>query len=314
MGVTLPTLLAGPAGVSHPFHPTGEPGSVRAVKVYLSSDMEGTAGIVDWAQCVGPGAAYEHGRRLLLAEVNAAIDGALAAGAETVLVNDSHSSMQNLPPDELHGRAEYLSGRHKPFYMMQGLDSSFAAVLFVSYHASVGTAGVLSHTYNPAAIAGVRLNGTVAGESGINALVAAGHRVPIALITGDQYVGPEAEPFCPGIEAVPVKHAVGRTAARNLHPDTACERIRAGAERAVRRVSAGQFGPPRIDLPARLEVDFRTGELADMATWLTGPSGPSGSVTRTGTCTATFTDDDPLRLYQRFVAAIHLTRAVAEVR
>lgn len=278
------------------------------MKVYLSSDMEGTAGIVDWAQCVGPGAAYEHGRRLLLAEVNAAIDGALAAGAEAILVNDSHSAMQNLPPDELRGRAEYLAGRHKPLYMTQGLDASFGAVLFVSYHASAGTAGVLSHTYNPAAIARVRLNGTVAGESGINALVAAGHGVPVALVTGDQHVGPEAEPFCPGIEVVQVKHAVGRSAARSLHPDEACARIRAGTERALRRVSAGQITPPRIDLPARLEVDFRTEELADMATWL------GESVSRTGPCTATFTDDDPIRLYQRFVAAVYLTRTVAEVR
>ena len=278
------------------------------MKVYISSDMEGTAGIVDWQQCVGPGAAYERGQRLLLAEVNAAIDGAVAAGAESVLVNDSHSSMQNLPPDELHGDAEYLSGRHKPFYMMQGLDSSFDAALFVSYHASAGTAGVLSHTYNPAAIAQVRLNGVVVGESGINALVAAGHGVPVALITGDQYVGPEIEPFCPGIEVVQVKRAVGRTAAHSLHPHEACARILAGAERALHQVSAGQIASPGIDLPARLEVDFRTEEMADMATWL------DGRVTRHGTRTATFTDDDPLRLYQTFVAAVYLTRTVADVR
>jgi D-amino peptidase len=278
------------------------------VKVYVSSDMEGTAGIVDWQQCVGPGAEYEYGRRLLLAEVNAAIDGALAAGATEVLVNDSHSTMQNLPADRLHGRAGYLSGRHKPLYMMQGLDGSFAAALFVSYHASVGTAGVLSHTYNPAAVARVRLNGTVAGESGINALVAQAYGVPVALVTGDQYVGPEAAPFCPGIEVVEVKRAVGRTAALSLHPDEACDRIRAGAERALRRVAAGEITAPRIDLPARLEVEFRTAEMAEMATWL-GPR-----VERTDERTATFTDDDPLRLYRSLVAAIHLTRGVAEVR
>lgn len=270
--------------------------------------MEGTAGIVDWQQCIGPGTEYEHGRQLLLAEVNAAIEGALAAGATEVLVNDSHSSMQNLPPDRLHGRAQYLSGRHKPYYMMQGLDASFTAALFVSYHASAGTAGVLSHTYNPAAVAQVRLNGTVAGESGINALVAQAHGVPVALVTGDQYVGPEAAPFCPGVEVVEVKRAVGRTAALSLHPDEACTRIRAGAERALRRVAAGEITAPRIDLPARLEVDFRTEEMADLATWL------GERIERTGPCTATFVDDDPARLYQTFVAAISLTRGVAEVR
>lgn len=278
------------------------------MKVFLSVDMEGTAGIVDWQQCSGAGPEYEHGRRLMLAEVNSAIDGALAAGADQLLVNDSHWTMQNLPPEELHGRAEYLSGPQKPLYMMQGLDASFGAVLFVGYHASVGTAGVLSHTYNPGAITQVRLNGTMVGESGINALVAAAHRVPIALITGDQYVGPEIEPFCPGIEVAQVKHAIGRTAARSVHPDEACARIRAGAERAVRRASAGQVDPPRIDVPASLEVDFRSEEMADMATWM------GRETTRTGMRTATLLDADPLRLFQRFVAVVYLTRGVAGIR
>jgi D-aminopeptidase len=87
------------------------------MKVFLSTDMEGTAGVVDWSQCRGPSQEYEYYRGQLQAEVNAAIDGALAAGATEFLVNDSHSTMQNLRPDELHGRASYLSGRHKPLYM-----------------------------------------------------------------------------------------------------------------------------------------------------------------------------------------------------
>ena len=103
---------------------------------------------------------YEYYRRLLQAEVNAAIDGAQLAGATSFLVNDSHSSMQNLLPDQLHGRAAYLSGRHKPLYMMQGLDASFHGCFFVSYHGSKSAEpSALSHTYNPRAIAEVVLNG-----------------------------------------------------------------------------------------------------------------------------------------------------------
>src|SRR6266550_5520460 len=79
-----------------------------AMKVFLSFDMEGVAGIVDWDQCVGPGADYQMGCRLTLGEVNAAIDGALEGGADEILVNDSHWKMENLPPDELHGNATYL--------------------------------------------------------------------------------------------------------------------------------------------------------------------------------------------------------------
>src|SRR3954452_17042549 len=110
--------------------------------------MEGTAGVVDWTQCIGPSAEYEHYRRRLQAGVVAAIDGARSAGAIEVLVNDSHSTMQNLRPDELPPGTRYLSGRHKPLYMMQGLDRYYAAVLFVSYHGSMASeASTLSHTY-----------------------------------------------------------------------------------------------------------------------------------------------------------------------
>src|ERR1700759_187912 len=135
---------------------TPQPEETR-LKVFLSSDMEGTAGVVDWDQCIGDGPEAAAGRRLLLAEVNAAIEGALAAGATEVVVNDSHSTMRNLPPAELAGQASYIAGSHKPPYMMQGLDGTFDAVLFVSYHGSVGAPAGLSHTYNPRAVVEARL-------------------------------------------------------------------------------------------------------------------------------------------------------------
>lgn len=272
------------------------------MRIYLSSDMEGTAGIVDWAQCVGPGAQYDEGRELLLAEVNAAIEGAIAGGATEIVVNDSHSTMHNLPPARLAGNAEYISGPAKPLYMMEGLDESFAAALFVSYHASAGTKGVLSHTYNPAAISRVRLNGNVAGESGLNALVAQKYGIPIVLITGDQFVGPELEPFCPGVEAVQVKRSISRTAAASLHPDNARAAIRAGAERALRRIA--EIGPPRIELPATLEIEFRTEDMADAV----------DGFDRAGDRTVRTTDDDPLRLFRTFLKANAATRPLAQVR
>lgn len=275
------------------------------MKVYLCSDMEGTAGIVDWEQCVGPGPEYEIGRRLLLDEVNAAIDGALDAGATEVLVNDSHSVMRNLPPASLHGRACYLSGRHKPLYMMEGLDETFDAVFLVSYHGSAGTSSVLSHTYNPAAVAGVRLNGTVTGEAGINALVALRHRVPVVLVTGDDVTAREAEPFLPGAQCVVVKESVSRHAARSLHPQEAGRRIREGAHAALSRLD--EIPLPSIELPARLEVDWLTADMAQLATELPG-------VARTGERTVAMTGDDPLRLYRTFVVAVALTRSLVEGR
>ena len=151
------------------------------MKVFISSDIEGTAGIVHWEQVLN-GPEYEGGRTLLENEVNAAIDGAGDAGATSFLVNDAHYLMQNLRPERLHGQASLISGKHKPLYMMEGLDASFDAAFLVSYHGSISAqTAVLSHTYNPGVFYHVELNGHVVGESGINALVARHYGVPIAL-------------------------------------------------------------------------------------------------------------------------------------
>ena len=262
--------------------------------------MEGVAGIVDWSQCMAPGQPYEEGRALLLAEVNAAIDGALAGGATEIVCNDSHGTMNNLHPADLHGRAAYIAGRHKPGYMMEGLDASFDAVFFVGYHGSIsGEASVLSHTYNPSIIARARLNGVECGESGINALVALGHGVPVALITGDQVTADEGAPFLTGAEPVIVKGSITRFAAAQVHPEEAREMIYAGAEAAVRRL--GSVPLPGIDLPARLDIDMQTADMASVASWVKG-------VERSGTRSVRIAGDDPLEVYRSFVAVTYITR------
>lgn len=274
------------------------------MKVFLSTDMEGTTGVVDWGQCRGPSQEYEYYRGLLQAEVNAAIDGALAAGATELVVNDSHSTMQNLRPDELHGRASYLSGRHKPLYMMEGLDDSFDAALFVSYHGSASaTSSVLHHTYNPRAIAEVRLNGVIAGEAGVNALVALAHGVPVVLISGDRVTIDEAQPFCPDVEAVVVKESVSHNAALSLHPETARELIREGAQRALERL--GDFRLPSITRPAELTVRFHNRALAELACALRGVEQQDDTV-------IAMRNDDALQLFRTFIAAVMLSRGVSE--
>lgn len=276
------------------------------MKIFVSSDMEGTAGVVDWSQCRPGQPEYAYYRTLLQEEVNAAIEGAMAGGATGFLVNDSHSTMANLRPDALAGRARYLSGRHKPMYMMQGLDASFDGVFFVSYHGSMsGPRAALSHTYNPLAIAEVRLGGVLAGESGVNALVALGHGVPVLLVTGDATTAAEAEPFCPGAVSAVVKSSVSRFAADSLHPQEAREVIRDAARRAVESLRDAAL--PRIELPATLSVRMRNPDLAEMATWVGGVEpDPADPVT------VTITDSDPIRLYRTFVTVVLLTRGIAE--
>ncbi|MBN9608261.1 MAG: peptidase M55 [Actinobacteria bacterium 69-20] len=273
------------------------------MKVFISSDMEGTAGVADWSQCLAGAGDYEYYRGLLQAEVNAAIEGAVSAGANEFLVNDSHSKMINLRPDTLAGDARYLSGRHKPLYMMQGLDASFDAIFFISYHGSMSARSPLSHTYNPRAIAEVTLNDVIVGESGINALVALGHGVPIVLITGDDVTVEEAARVSPGIHGAAVKTAVTRFAADSLHPVKACELIRDQAAAAISSIAAA--APPAIELPATLRVTFRDASLADMATWIVGVERGPGT-------TVVMTDTDPIALFQRFICTVVLTRDIAE--
>jgi D-amino peptidase len=272
------------------------------VKVFLSTDMEGTAGIVDWQQCVGDGPEAAAGRRLLLAEVNAAIEGALAAGATEIVVNDSHGAMRNLPPGELAGQASYISGSHKPLYMMQGLDASFDAALFVSYHGSVGAAAGLSHTYNLRAVTEARLDGVVTGEAGINALVAAHYGVPVVLVTGDRCACEETAALIPGVRQAAVKEHVSRLAARSLHPDLACALIRQQAQDAV--AAAPSAGPPPLE-PGVLEVSVRTADIAEAASWVRG-------VEQAGPRLLRIHGPDQLATYRSFCAAILLTRSVAE--
>lgn len=274
------------------------------MKIYLSSDMEGTAGVVDWTQCIAPAPEYEYYRGLLQAEVNAAIDGAVSAGATQFLVNDSHSFMQNLRPDQLHAGARYLSGRHKPMYMMEGLDPSYDAVFFISYHGSMASeASTLSHTYNPRAIARVLLNDIEVGESGINALVALGHGVPIVLITGDDTTAEEAQRVCPRIHSAVVKRSLTRFAADSLHPTMACELIHDAAKAAVANLGLARV--PQIELPASLEVLFHNGDFAEMATRIAG-------VRKLDARTVTLSDDDPISLYRTFITIVLLTRAIVE--
>lgn len=268
-------------------------------RVYISCDMEGVAGIVDWQQ-VSPGGDYALGRELMLEEVNAAIDGALAAGASEVLVNDSHGAMQNLAPHRLHGGADYLSGRNKPDYMMEGLDPSFGAVFYIGYHGAIdGAPSVLSHTYNPTVVRGAWLGDIPVGEGGINALVAAHHRVPVALVSGDQHATSQSLELLGSPERVQVKTSVTRFAARSLHPERARRLIRVAAEASIRRLDS--MRPPQLPSPPVLRVRLSEPDMVAEATMVRGVDAGGGLDIVIGGV-------DPLQTFRRFVAVLHITR------
>ena len=274
------------------------------MKLFLSTDIEGTSGIVAWEQIIEGNAEYEQGRRLLTNEVNAVISGALEAGSTEFVVNDSHHYMRNLHPQDLLGEATLITGKHKPLYMMEGLDASFDGVCFVSYHGSIGAErAVLSHTYNPGAIWEVRLNGDIVGESAINALVAAHYNVPIIFVSGDEVTVQEARNIAPNAEKVVVKQSLGRFAAAHIHPTIACELLRRGASRAVSNIK--NMRPPVFQRPVSLEVTFLVADMAGMALWVRG-------VERVGPRTIVISSEDLLDLYRMFVTVVILTRSLVD--
>jgi D-amino peptidase len=274
------------------------------VKIFISSDMEGTAGVVDWDHVTASGPLYPYYCELLTNEVNAAIEGAIRAGADEFLVNDSHSKMANLKPSELAGSARYLSGRVKPMYMMQGLDETFDAVFFISYHGSMSSHGsTLSHTYFPTAFAQVSINGVIAGEAGINTLVAKAYGVPVVLITGDDVTAREIAPFSPSARAAVVKNSISRFAADSMHPSAACELINELAFQAVSSLATAE--QVAIATPTTMSIDFRTSDYADLASRV-------ADVTREDTLRCSITLESPLELYRTFITVVLLCRGLTE--
>lgn len=270
------------------------------MRVYISVDMEGVAGVVheDQTDPIDPRHAGEYNRfrRLMTNEANAAIAGAVDAGATAVLVNDSHWLMRNLIAEELNPAAELLSGGPKRLSMVEGIDGGFDAAMFIGYHARAGTRNAtIDHTYT-SRVYEARLNGQPVGELALNAAVAGVHGVPVVLVSGDQALAAEARALLgDGIETVVVKDAVGQFAARSLAPSVACERIRAGAASSLRRKHA----PFRLSAPIRLEVDFALTHMADMAELV------PGSI-RTAGRTVAYGSDDYREVFRAWRAMYNL--------
>jgi D-amino peptidase len=235
------------------------------VKVYVSVDMEGCAGIVHREQTDPKGFDYELGRSAMADEANAAIQGAFDAGASEVVVSDSHggNGMRNMRLRDLDPRAQVVTGSPRPLGQLEGLDEGFDALLMVGYHTRHGRAGVLSHTTNGQAIANLSVGGRVVGEIGLNALVAASLGVPTVLVTGDDLTTAEASRHCPEAELVTVKWAIGRYAARCLHPSVASAAIRRGAAAGIGRAARMAVTPPPT--PVEVRVQFKESGSAESA-------------------------------------------------
>jgi len=248
-------------------------GAQRPLKVYISADMEGIAGIVSMEQ-TGPGYDYDWARHLMTAEVNAAVGAAFDAGATEVMVNDAHGSHTNIRADELDPRATLVTGTPTPRGMMEGIDSTFGAVMFIGYHARAGTtAAIIDHTYT-LTILDVTLNGTHVGEYGLAAALAGYYGVPVVFMSGDHAATEQVRSYIPGVETVSVKDAIGRFAAHTMNPQAARTAIAAGVRTALAR--RAQIQPVRLTAPITMEVELTSSGYADNVAMVPGTrrSGP----------------------------------------
>lgn len=251
------------------FLATASVAAQRPVKVLISVDMEGITGVVT-ADQIGPtGFEYARAREWMTAEAVAAVEAAKEAGATEVVVVDAHGNGQNLLIERFPNDVRIIRSWPRPLSMMEGIDSSFAAAIFIGYHsATTNPRGVRAHTISSATFAAVTINGAPMAESGINALIAGHFGVPVVMISGDDAAVAEAQQTVSGIEGAVVKRAISFHSANTLTPAAGQalirERVRAGmAKRASIR-------PVVMRGPLRLDITFKNYTPAEVATYLPG--------------------------------------------
>ena len=272
------------------------------MKIYVSADMEGTAGVCSWAQ-VDPANVHEYPvyRRYMTREVAAAIEGARSAGAAEFLVNDSHWDMRNLLWDELPPDVRMISGARKPLSMAQGAEQRFDAAFFTGYHAKIGAAdAVLSHTYSDSTLYDVRVNGMPCTEALLNAALLGEYGTPVVLVTGDRTTIETVRASLPWITGVVVKDAIGYYSANTLTPSAACDAIRAGARDALAALPRAK--PFTFDAPVELVIETVKTEQADFMELLP-------RVERIGARTIRFCADDYFTVFRAFLAAMRIGNA-----
>lgn len=232
-------------------------------RIFILTDMEGVGGVNSWDEQTTPGQRrFEESRRLLAAEVNAAVEGALAAGASEVVIWDGHDGSRSLSVDDIPPRARLIQGKPTPadFYMGDG---RFDGLMFVGQHAKAGAGGLLSHSQSRN-VRDITINGRSVGEAGQAAAIGGYFKIPVILLTGDQAACEEIRAIQPKAETVAVKRLVGKGSSLSLSHAEARAQIHDAARRAVGRIR--EFSPWVIEGPVEMRIEFlpetaKTGEV-----------------------------------------------------
>ncbi|WP_367569468.1 M55 family metallopeptidase [Lacrimispora sp.] len=238
------------------------------MKIYISSDIEGISGITAINQVLPGERDYERSRELMTQEVNAAIEGAIEIGATEIVVNDLHGAGTNILIESLNSKAQLIMGPSHKGAMLEGLDSSFDAAIFIGYHSRMNTSGVLSHSFHGGVISDININGKDVGEFYMNACVAGHFNVPVVLVSGDNILEQEVKDVNSPIETVVVKISYGRYAAKCLASSVAFEKIKEKSKVAL--INARNIDPVKIQGPLEMRVTFLNSGQAESASIIPG--------------------------------------------
>lgn len=237
------------------------------MKIYISADMEGVAGVVTGNQLSPQGFEYERFRGFMTDEVNAAIEAAFAGGATEVVVSDSHGNGENLMIEKLRANVTLVRSWPRPLMMMQSIDETFAGVIFIGYHTgTTNPAGVRAHTMSSATLADIKLNDVSMPEAGINAAIAGHFGVPVIMVSGDDATIEETSSLLGDIEGAVVKWNYGFHSARTMMPGPACDLIGEKVGNAIGRI--GDFKPYKLSTPVTLDVRFKNYRPAEVLNYL----------------------------------------------
>jgi D-amino peptidase len=273
------------------------------MRVYISVDMEGVAGVSHTKPTTRDDAGYPQAVELMVGEANAAIEGAYTGGATELTVNDSHGGMFNLTPEQLDPRARLVQGT-KPMSMVEAArDGHFDMALFVGYHARAGhPRGNLAHTYT-GHISRVEVNGRPATEAAINGIYLGALGVPVGMVSGDDALADELADWLPWAELVPVKRAIAYRSADSVHPSVARDLVREGARRAVSRAAGPESERPKpltVESPINLLIRFHHAGHAAMAAMIPG-------FEREGDTGIRYEAPDAVTFFRAFVVAARLS-------
>ncbi len=268
------------------------------MKILIASDMEGITGVTNWDQVTPGHPEYARFRKLMTGDVNAAVRGALDAGADEVVIADGHWNGSNILIEELDPRARLNSGSPSPFGMMQGIDQSVDGVFFIGYHARQGSQdAVLDHTWSSTCVANVWLNDLIAGEYTLNAALAGHFNVSVLMISGDQTVCAQATEQIGALETAVVKQASGRFSSDCLPPEVSQKLIEAAAQRAIKNLKRKTtLKPFALKKPIKVTIELNSSDMADKAMLMPG-------VTRAGLKLSYSAEDMP-KAYSAFRALV----------